>query len=407
MNRRLAAWVLAAVTALGTAGCRPADAPPSTALSLRQEEAVRAVWVNFYEMGDLCQAPTGDGFRAAVNDLIDRAQAVGLNALIVHVRSHADAFYPSALFPWSDRIRGVQGAGPDYDPLALLTEAAHARGMAVHAWINPYRVKGGGSPGGELAADNPARVWMESDDPADRARVAAWDGGLYLDPADGQVQRLILDGVREIVENYPVDGVHFDDYFYPTADAAFDWARYAAYREQAGDGALTLGDWRRAQVSTLMAAVCRAVHRLRPEAVFGISPMASLQADRDGCFADVERWGREPGFVDYLCPQLYFGFDYPKPAFRFNTLLNDWLNAVTCPDVALWVGLGAYKLGQTDAGSDEWIGTTDLLARQTAALERTGRCAGVAFYNAAALLADTPQAAAERQAICKWNEEDP
>lgn len=372
-----------------------------TPVSLTSDQGVRAVWINFYEMGELCRDKTSETYRTAVDALLDKCLSLGLNSIIAHVRSHSDSFYPSSLFPWSAQVAGAQGVGVDFDPLAIFIEAAHAKGISFHAWVNPYRVLSGSNDTAVLSDDNPAKRWLNDAEGEGKGMVVQRSDGIYYNPAAPEVRRLIIDGVREIVENYDVDGIHFDDYFYPTESEEFDQEQYAAYQAEAGETALSLDAWRRIQTNLLISGVYSAIKQVRSDVLFGISPQASIEKNQTGCFADVERWASEEGYVDYLCPQIYFGFDYPQEEYRFEPLLSEWCELVTCPSVSLWVGLAPYKLGNTDAGSEEWVGSTDLLCRQIEALKANGRCEGVAFYNASTLFADTEQVAAERNNIAK------
>ncbi len=376
---------------------RPADPFPSSASEASSPASVQAVWVNYVEMEALCKEGTADAFRAKVDTLLDQCVCLGLNGVVVHVRSHSDAFYPSELFPWSAQITGTQGEGVDFDPLGIFLEAAHQKGLSFHAWINPYRVQSGSGDTNSLCESNPAKIWWN--DPETQSRVVCRSDGIYYDPSSPEVRKLIIDGVREILERYPVDGIHFDDYFYPTESPDFDAKAYQAYQEEVGASALPLAEWRRTQVNLMVSGVYSAVKQTRPEALFGISPQASVAKNQSSAFADVERWASKAGYVDYLCPQLYFGFQHPLPEVRFDTLWQTWRQLVTCPSVSLWVGLAPYKLGTTDGGSSEWVDTTDLLARQVSHLQESGGCDGIVFYNAATLFADTPGATAERHSL--------
>lgn len=377
------------------------SAVPRTPASLTSDEGTRAVWINFYEMGELCRDKTADTYRQAVDALLDKAVALGLNSVIAHVRSHSDSFYPSSLFPWSVQIAGAQGVGVDFDPLAIFIEAAHAKGVSFHAWVNPYRVLSPSNDPSVLSDGNPAKRWLSDADGEGKGLVVVRSDGIYYNPAAPQVRKLIIDGVREIVENYDVDGIHFDDYFYPTSNEDFDQSEYAAYQAEAGDSALSLDAWRRTQTNLLVSGVYSAIKQVKPDVLFGVSPQASVEKNQTSCFADVERWASEEGYVDYICPQIYFGYEYPESNFQFENLLSQWCSLVVCPSTSFWVGLAPYKLGNSDSGSEEWIGTTDLLARQVASLIECGKCEGVVFYNASTLFADTEQAAAERDSLTK------
>ena len=291
------------------------SAVPRTPASLTSDEGTRAVWINFYEMGELCRDKTADTYRQAVDALLDKAVALGLNSVIAHVRSHSDSFYPSSLFPWSVQIAGAQGVGVDFDPLAIFIEAAHAKGVSFHAWVNPYRVLSPSNDPSVLSDGNPAKRWLSDADGEGKGLVVVRSDGIYYNPAAPQVRKLIIDGVREIVENYDVDGIHFDDYFYPTSNEDFDQSEYAAYQAEAGDSALSLDAWRRTQTNLLVSGVYSAIKQVKPDVLFGVSPQASVEKNQTSCFADVQRWASEEGYVDYICPQIYFGYEYPESNF--------------------------------------------------------------------------------------------
>ena len=341
----------------------------------------RAVWLNFNEMGQMISGRTAAEYLEAVETLLDRCKAAGLNCVIAHVRSHSDSFYPSQIFPWSDKVAGSQGIGVEYDPLQLMIEQAHKRGMLLHAWLNPYRVSSSSSDPALLCEKNPARVYMTDDDKTNDDWAVAAAGGIYYNPGVPKVRELILSGVREILQNYEVDGIHFDDYFYPTADPSFDKTAYEAYQKSAGEHALPLEEWRLVQTNLLISGTYQAVRQLRPNAVFGVSPQASVQRNQTEYFADVKRWATEEGYVDYLCPQLYFGFEHQTQSVRFDALAKEWSELVTAPGVTLCVGLAPYKIGKEDGGSDEWVTGGNLLARQVALLRELGNVKGFALYN--------------------------
>lgn len=359
---------------------------------------MRGMWVTYFELGALFDAP--EGFRAAWDALLDKVEQVGVNALFVHVRSHCDAYYPSELFPWSKYCtgsKGTPGADPGFDPLDYMLAAAHRRGMAFHAWINPYRVLYDSDDLAMLADDSPAKRWLTDEDGGNDSWVQAAAGGLYLNPAAGPVQALVVDGVRELVSRYDVDGVHFDDYFYPVSDESFDEREYVSYRTAVWDDPLPLADWRRAHVTAMLARVCDTVHTVRGGCVFGVSPMASVEGNYSRAYADVAAW-LDAGAVDYLMPQLYFGFEYPDETCRFDALLTRWKAVVGERSVPLYAGLGAYRINSTDSGHEEWRARHDLLARQICCGRQEG-CAGYCLYSFGALFTDDEPHAAERAAL--------
>jgi uncharacterized lipoprotein YddW (UPF0748 family) len=212
-------------------GMRPDDArtePDAVGSPLRY----RAMWISYLEW-PMFDTSSAEAFTQTVCTVLDNCISLGLNTVIVQVRPFSDAIYPSAVYPWSHVITGTQGQSPGYDPLAIFIEQAHTRGLVFEAWFNPYRVRLNESPLVDaLAADNPAALHP------DWVREA--DTGLFYNPALPEVQNMVVEGVREVVRNYAVDGVQFDDYFYPSTDASFDAEQYA----QSGAGQ-ELAEWRR------------------------------------------------------------------------------------------------------------------------------------------------------------------
>ncbi len=308
----------------------------------------RAVWFSYL---DWQQFETGDAesFRASVEPVLDNCLRQGINTVILQVRPFADAIYPSRIFPWSQLLTGVQGRNPGYDPLEIFLEKAHQRGMRLEAWINPYRIKLNPQRNpGSLAPDHPAQLHPQW------AKEAM--GGLYFDPALPQVRDLVVEGITELMENYPLDGIHFDDYFYPTDAPEFDAESYETY----GNG-MDLYDWRRENVNKLIRRAYQAVKAVNPDAEFGISPQASLTNNYYQQYSDVAMWLANPGYADYIMPQTYWGFAYQNPEtgerFGFRNITQEWAQLERAPQVELYFGLGPYRIGEGDgspATREEW-----------------------------------------------------
>ena len=345
---------------------------PATPVS----ELYSAMWISYLEWESV-DFSSEAAFTADVSAIMANTANLGLNTVIVQVRPFGDALYNSTLFPASHLLTGVQGEGVDYDPLAILVNAAHAAGLRIEAWLNPYRVRLNAEKPAALSGENPAVQWMN--DPLTAGYVHAVGDGIYYDPGVPAVRALIADGVREIVENYDVDGVLFDDYFYPTTDPAFDADTYAAY-----GGGMALSVWRKENVNALVREVYALIKQLRPACSFGISPSGNIRNNIDQQYSDIYLWLSSPGYVDYLMPQLYWGFDYTMQtgsrAFAFENCLADWAALPRAASVQLYVALGAYRIGDGD-GSDatlaEW-NCGENLARQVEALRQSA--AGFSLY---------------------------
>ena len=190
----------------------------------------RAAWISYIELQGM-DYTSAEAFRASAAAMMDHCAALGLNTVIVQVRPFGDALYPSALFPWSHLCTGVQGQDPGFDPLDTLIAEAHSRGLSLEGWINPYRLRGSASQPAQLCPASLASTHPEW--------VVTVADGVYLNPAIPEAAAYVVDGVAELVSRYAVDGVHFDDYFYPTTDPSIDAAQFAA------SGAQDLEAWRR------------------------------------------------------------------------------------------------------------------------------------------------------------------
>ena len=356
----------------------------------------RAVWVSYLEWAAM-DFSTEDAFRAGVVQLLDNCAGLGLNTVLAQVRPFGDALYRSTLFPWSHLCTGVQGQDPGFDPLDVLLQEAHTRGISVEAWVNPYRLRSSAAMPPNLADSNLANTHPEW--------VCTVDEGLYLNPAEPAAADYVVQGVAELVQNYAVDGIHFDDYFYPTTDESIDAAQFAA------SGAGNLAAWRRENVTALVRAVHDTVKAADPTLRFGISPQGNPDNDENQQYSDVTGWlasGGGDAVVDYLCPQVYWGQGFAlhngSTRFAFENIVPAWLAYPRAEGVALYFGLGAYRVGVGDGGSNEnslsgWS-TGRALADQVAFLREQG-AGGWALYRYGSLFGpeQTSLAAAECGAL--------
>ncbi len=333
-----------------------------------EEEALSGVWVPYLSLAteEHTQAAFEENFKSIANTARDK----GLNALFVHVRAFCDAFYPSELYPWSHLLTGTQGQDPGFDPLAFMVEYTHSLGMEFHAWVNPLRICTAGTPGA-LSADNPYQALGQSEG----YYFMEWEGAVFLNPAYPYVRTLVAEGAAEIAEKYPVDGIHFDDYFYPTQEAALDAEAYGLYCETVEEP-MPLLEWRTANISAMVAEVYDRVKAARPEAAFGISPQGNLENDAN-MGADVAAWCALPGYLDYICPQLYYGFEDPN--LPYGEALAQWQALTRRQGLKLYVGLALYKEGDPEQGAD-WM-DKGVIDRQIEAAQAVA-CDGVVLYSA-------------------------
>lgn len=358
-------------SAVTTGTTRPADKPVVAPVT----KEFRAVWVSYIELNALLKGKNAEQAKAALDGMMDNCADFGMTAVVLHVRANSDAYYVSSVYPAAAAVKPLLDAG--FDPLAYAVSAAHSRGLELHAWINPYRV-------GRDASN--ARC----------ADTFTYGDKTYYIPTSEAVKALILNGIRELVRGYALDGVQFDDYFYPTgcaeegSPAAFEKTAYEAYREAAGASAMTPGGWRRSHVDSLVAAACNIVHG-RKNCLFGISPSHDASKTHDQMFADSKKWLATAGYVDYLCPQVYFGFDHDSSA--FDKVTAEWLAYTRSPSVSLYFGLGVYKTGLSPdryagSGSGEWGEDSGVLADSVLYL-RQQKVTGMLFYSYSYFFEDT------------------
>ena len=330
-----------AAVLLGLMGTTGVAAPSSTAM--------RGVWIASVANTDWPsrQGLSAEQQRSEYRALLDQAVANRMNAVFVQVRPTADAFWTSALEPWSHWLTGQQGRDPGYDPMRFLIDEAHQRGLEFHAWFNPYRVSMTDDPN-SLVPSHPARVHPEW--------TFAYDGKLYYDPGVPQAREFSTAAIMDAVSRYDVDGVHLDDYFYPyPADGKPipDERTFAAH----GKGFDNIDDWRRDNVNDLISGLHEKVRAARPDADFGVSPFGiwrNASSDPAGSdtkgmesyssiFADTRRWVRE-GWVDYIAPQVYWQFGHPSA--DYAAVVPWWSQTVAGTGVKLYIGQAAYKVGQ-------------------------------------------------------------
>ena len=342
------------------------------------DSEMKAVWVPYMSLDMSREADQSEaGFQKKFDEIVAGAKEKGMNALIVQVRPFGDALYDSELFPWSSILSGTQGVDPGYDPLEYMVSASHKAGLEIHAWVNPLRIQIKNSPS-ILSQDNPYNLWK--DDPNKAGWTVDWGetSGKYYNPAYEEVRRYITDGVLEIVKNYDVDGIQFDDYFYPTTSPEFDKDSYNAYcaSAQKNGTPLSLLEWRKSNINALVSLIYQEIKAAKPHVVFGISPQGNVQND-ENMGADVKTWCSTSGYLDYICPQLYVNFE--NAYLPFDEAAQTWRDMVTNSQVKLYYGIGLYKAG-SDVDNGTWKNANDILARQVS-LGRQLQGDGFIFYS--------------------------
>jgi len=363
---------VAATTRLTATTTRPAVPAPAGEM--------RAAWISYFELRQPSGGISEAAFRTKYDALFKQIADFGISTVFLHVFPFSDAIWPSALAPWSHILTGTQGRDPGFDPLRIFCQLADKHNLALHAWFNLLRVTEG-SATAWLAQDNRAAPHIASGD----GRVRLAGPGWYWNPAVPENHALILGCIREILENYPVAGIHIDDYFYPTTAPEFDAEQFAAYR--ARGGTKSMADWRREVIDTLVRSIYRTAKGIKPNAIVSISPSGNANKNYNEMYADVALWMREPGYADWIIPQIYFGFEHPL--LPFERTARQWAALPRHSGLRLFAGLANYKVGRDDrwagAARDEWLRSNDIIARQVRDLRTIQGYGGFVFYSANAL----------------------
>ncbi len=326
-----------------------------------QSDYVKSVWIAYYELQKFVKDKPED-FKKEIEKRFSALKDMGFNTLTVQVRPCADAFYKSSYFPSSKYCFGIQGTDMPYDPLEIMCAVAEKQDLSLEAWINPYRVSQDNDIN-KLCDTNIAKKWYKNK--SKKTNVYISKKAVYFNPASSEVNKLIVNGVKEIVKNYSVSAIHFDDYFYPDTDKNIDAAEYKKYVQKGGK--LSLADWRRENVSNMIKSVYSAVKSINSKVKFGISPASNIENDYSNLYADVKKWSQNSGYIDYICPQIYFGFKNVKQPFMQTT--KKWVNTAKCD---LHIGLPLYKCSKSDeyaAKNDksiinEFKNNSEIIARQ-------------------------------------------
>jgi uncharacterized lipoprotein YddW (UPF0748 family) len=281
--------------------------------------------------------------KAQLVAMLDRAQQLKLNAILLQIRSESDACYASKREPWSEFLGGKQGTDPGYDPLAFAIAEAHQRGLELHAWFNPFRA--GTKSGATYAANHITHTHPEW--------IRRYGGQLWVDPGEPAARRYILEVILDVVKRYDIDGVHIDDYFYPYPVKGADFPDDVSWQHYGASTGMTRDDWRRDNINRFVEAMYREVKAEKPAVRVGISPFGiwrprvpvTIEAQLDAyaqLFADARQWLAE-GWCDYLAPQLYWGIDPAKQSFP---VLLHWWREQSRAGRPIWPGIATERIGK-------------------------------------------------------------
>ena len=312
----------------------------------------KSIWFTMMDYENILNGKTETEFTDSITNLLEKIKNTGFNTVYVHIRPYNDSYYKSEIFPAS------ANCSDDFDSFEIILEKAHELNLSVHGWINPLRCQKD-SEIKSLDDKYFIKKWYD-DEEKNGSYICKVDDRWYLNPAYEEVRDYITDGVKEIIENYDVDGIHIDDYFYPTQDESFDKEAFENSAES------DLQQWRIGNINIMVKGIYDTVKAFNPELLFGISPQGNMNIDYSTLYADVKKWCSEEGYCDYIVPQIYYGFKNEN--LPFEETVEQWKSENTCEDVYLVIGICTYKIGKEDkwagSGKDEWINDKNIPSRQ-------------------------------------------
>lgn len=322
------------------------------------------LWLPYMDFENYMYNQSESEYRENIKKILADAKAEDINTIYFHVHPNGDSYYKSEIFP-----KGTYYTG-DYDPLQIMLDEAHNMGISVHAWINPLRLQTVEQMQ-NLPDDFIVKQWINESSPKVKIVNNRW----YLNPAYDDVIQLVSESAREIINNYDVDGVQIDDYFYPTTDTDFDIEAFES------SNSTDLSQWRQDNITKMVKSLHDTVKNSDRHLKFGVSPQGNINANYNTQYADVKLWAGTEGYADYIIPQIYYGFE--NETCPFEPTLREWEN-LTNDNISLIIGLAEYKTGEEDkwageAGKNEWIDNPDIIQQQIE-LVKSSTADGYALY---------------------------
>lgn len=340
-------------------------------------EKHQAIWLTMMDYNNILKGKNEKEFTESIKSVLNNIKSAGFNTVYVHVRPYNDAYYDSEIFPRAE----YYSEDMEFDPFEIIVSEGHKEQLSIHSWINPLRCQTDPQLK-ELDDKYIIKQWF-NDKSKNGTYIIKIKDRWYLNPAYEEVRDYVTSGVKEIIEKYNIDGVHIDDYFYPTQDDSFDTA---AFKES---GKSDLKQWRTENIDNLVKGVNNTVKSKNTEMIFGISPQGNIDSDCNVLYADVKKWCSEDGYCDYIVPQIYYGFE--NESLPFEKTVKEWINLNTNENVKLIIGICTYKLGKEDkwagSGKNEWKDNDGIPAKQAKYVFES-KIDGLAVYSYESLFDD-------------------
>ena len=328
----------------------------------------KGVFISYIEYKKYLKDKNELDMKKEIDKMINTVKDYNINFIILHVKPFSDAIYESKIFPSSSSIVSEEGDKLPFDVLDYFIKKAHKNNIQIHAWINPYRISNY-TDTSKISITNPAYKWLNTNN----VKVIQ-DKGIYYNPASSEVQELIISGVAELVENYDIDGIHMDDYFYP--DDTIDLENYEQFKNT-----ISLSDYRLSNTNKLVKSIYTTIKKIKPNVVFGISPEGNIENNYKNNYADVKTWITNEGYIDYIMPQLYYGFSNETQP--FIPVINKWKDLITI-DIDFMPALALYKVGIVDeyakSGKEEWINDKDVITKQIKIINNMEKATGYSLF---------------------------
>lgn len=321
---------------------------------------MRGIFISYIELGNYIKNKSEEESKKNIDDIIRNTKKAKFNTLFLQVRSHMDSIYNSKLFPISKNI--VLNNNKSYDILDYFIKQAKKSNIDIYAWVNPYRID-------KTIDENSTYYERIKDD------IKLVGDTYYLNPASSNTTKLICDGIEEIVANYKVKGIIFDDYFYPSKDIDID-----NYKKENSN--LSIEEYRLNKITDMLYKVNKTIKNKNKKVLFGISPEGNIDNNYNKNYLDVKKIASSNKYVDFLMPQIYYGFDNEtKP---FIDVYKEWNEMINDKKIKLYVALALYKSGKLDFyaknGKEEWINNYDIIKRQVLHIREENNDSGFSIF---------------------------
>lgn len=354
-----------------------------------EETEIRGVYISYLEYLTYFQGNALNINKSYINKMLDNIASLNFNTIFLQVSPFSDAIYDSKIFPYSITLSGVEGKNPGMDYLDYFIKEGKKRGLKIHAWINPYRISSDNDTS-KLSKTNPAYSLLNTND------VKVSNQGIYYNPASPKAIDLVLKQVYELISNYDIAGIHFDDYFY--VDQEIDKDNYLKYMEKNPN--ITLSDYRLNVVNTMIKSVYKVIKDYNQDLIFSIAPDGNLENNYTYHFADVKTWLKEDNYVDIIMPQVYYGFENQyKP---FLETVSNW-NSLIQNKTKIIPVLAFYKVGLFDSGAGsggyEWTNNNNMIERQINYVKTLNNYNGFALFRYDFLFNETLETSKTKEEI--------